>query len=300
MRQVYGSSKYVNEHMKEKKSSKTLCYITIAILLVVCFYQYYSSLRKSIQMEDLVSQNKTLSNELQQKELALSNLDKHYKELIDNYENKLKVAEYNHEYQVKVISDLKATNDELDKELESIAKKNKKLNKVIKEDENTIADLADRVNTYEKYDYALYYGNKRNDLTYEQLKLGEELMKEKGYDPDLLFGIIMVESRGLADAVNPSSNATGYGQFLYGTGKYIYENVLHEDVYNHNTTPKNGTTNIKMMAAYLDLLYNKYNGDIVKTIKEYCGSSNYAKTYSYMNKINTHIDSNVYNMSVKK
>ncbi len=301
MRHDAAANSYVNDIDNRQKFNKILYIIIILILAILCVVQYINSLRKSIKIDNLTAQNEALSNELQEKDKIINNLEEETETIIDNFNAKFVLNEYNIKYQIKVISDLKSTNDELDKQLKDIANKNKKLNKIVKKDEETIKELSDRVNTFERYEYALYYGNKRNDLTYDQIKLGEELMEAKGYDPDLLFGIIMVESRGLADVVNPTSNATGYGQFLSGTGKFIYERVLGEGRYNHSITPKDGDTNIRMMVAYLDLLYDKYNGDIVKTIKEYCGSSDYTKTYSYMNKINSHIkNKNVYDMSVKK
>ena len=148
-------------------------------------------------------------------------------------------------------------------------------------------NLYDRISVYEKYEYALYdtEGN-RNDITYDQLVLGEQLMLEKGYDPGLLFGSIMVESEGHQDAYNSSSGATGYGQFLTDTGKYVYEELLGNGAgtYDHNTTPKDGTTNIKMMVAYYDYLYKFYKGDTIGVIKSYSGGSSSHALY-YYNKV---------------
>lgn len=199
------------------------------------------------------------------------------------------------------------TIDELSMELEQLKEDNLELvsdnKKLLKE----VKSIGNKLTLYEKYDYAVFdKANNRTGLTYEQLKLGDELMTEKGYDPDLLFGIIMVESNGNPLAQNKVSSAKGYGQLLASTGKYVYESLLGhgKGTYNHLSLSLNGDLNIEMTANLIDYLYKLHNGNLYKAIKNYCGQND-AGTRAYINKINKHISEagkNVYtmNVSIKK
>jgi hypothetical protein len=208
--------------------------------------------------------------------------------------NNLKSAEKAVMYQYDINDALNDVNTNLDKELVSLKTDNKKLSKEL---DNSIS----RLTTYEKYKYVVFNrAGKRTDVTYEQLKTGEKMMQAKGYDPNLLFGIVMVESTGKSNAYNRGSGATGYGQFMSGTGEFVYEKLLKLGTYNHYSTPKNGDANIKMMAAYLDYLYTKYDGNIVRGIREYCGGG---PTFaaSYIRKVDSYLPANesVYEMCKK-
>lgn len=176
------------------------------------------------------------------------------------------------------ISGLKATIDELDTSNAKLIKDNKSLDKKLKKFET-------RAELYDKYEYAIYdKEGKRTDLTYSQIKTGEELMKEQGIDPDLLFGIIMTESTGKENATSSSSTARGYGQFLAGSGKYVYENILHMGTYNHSMA-YDGTTNIKMAAGYLGYLKNKRGFSAYAAVKAYRG----VEPTAYIRKIDSYI-----------
>lgn len=185
-------------------------------------------------------------------------------------------------YQYNVNKELNETNKALDKQISKLKKVTKKLNKEL---DNSIS----RLTTYEKYKYVVFNkAGKRTDVTYEQLKTGEQMMKKKGYDPDLLFSIVMVESTGRANAYNRGSGAAGYGQFMPRTGEFVYEKLLKLGTYNHNTTPKNGDINIKMVAKYIEYLYSKYDGNIVRGIREYCGGGS-SFTASYISKVDSYL-----------
>ena len=172
-----------------------------------------------------------------------------------------------------LISTTKELNDQL-KELVSDNKALKKENKAYKK----------REELYNKYEYVIYDdGGNRTDMTYDEIKYAEELMEEKGYDPDLIFGIVMVESGGKRDSKNSESTATGYGQFLAGTGEFVYENLLQAGTYSHNYA-YNGKTNLEMMATYLDYLI-KQKGSLFSAIKQYCGRD-VDGTYSYIRRVN--------------
>ena len=146
-------------------------------------------------------------------------------------------------------------------------------------------ELRSRAELYDRYEYVLTNSYGRTDLTYKEVQLGQDLMEAKGYDPELLFGTIYNESKGLSSAKNPNSTAAGYGQFLSATGKWIYEDYLQlGDDYDHSVTPYDGETNIKMMVGYYDYLYKETGGDITSVVASYSGGGReYAQ--AYLNKI---------------
>ena len=135
-----------------------------------------------------------------------------------------------------------------------------------------LLSLKDKVELYERYEYALFFGGRRNDITYDQLKTLEECIQESSIpDSDLILSWIMCESHGFANAKNPSSSAKGYGQFLDGTSRFVYTKLLGEK----NWTPSvayDGETNMRMMVAYTDYLYDYYGGPR-GMLRGYTGSS---------------------------
>lgn len=142
-----------------------------------------------------------------------------------------------------------------------------------------------RQELYDKYSYAVINEmGERTELTYAQIKLGEELMLEKGYDPNLLFGTIMVESRGNPDCVNTESGATGLGQFMNSTAEYVWCTLMGNDYYDPEIM-KDPESNIKMMACYYDYLY-KTEGDTFNVVKKYSGNITDWGTLQYIQKIN--------------
>lgn len=179
----------------------------------------------------------------------------------------------------KYIIDLEYTIKQLDSQLKEV--------KLINESYvDELTELRNRSELYDKYQYAIIdeTGN-RTALKYEEIKLGEQLMLEKGYDPDLMFGTIMVESRGNPDVVNEESGATGYGQFLDSTAEFVWTNLMGNTDYSPEVM-KNGENNIRMMAEYYDYLY-KNKGDTFSVVKQYSGNSTDEGTYIYLAKVNS-------------
>lgn len=158
------------------------------------------------------------------------------------------VIELNEELteQKRLNSDLGESFSELNSQLKEAVKSNKSYKKELEL-------YKEREELLNKYEYCIKYDGKRTGLTYDQIKYGEELMEEKGYDPNLLFSIIMVESRGDASATNKYSGAKGLGQFMDESGKFVYEKLMKRGTYYTNYA-YNGTTNIEMMVTYLDYL----------------------------------------------
>lgn len=144
--------------------------------------------------------------------------------------------------------------------------------------------LRNRSELYDKYEYAILYKGERTDLTYAEIELGEQLMIEKGLDPNLMFGTIMVESKGKTDIVNKTSGATGYGQFLNSTARWVWTDLMGNKNY-HSDLRKDGTANIQMMAEYYDYLYSK-NKSTFKVVKSYSGNDTNEGTSQYLAEVN--------------
>ena len=177
--------------------------------------------------------------------------------------------------------------DEMTEQQEQLVSDNKKLNKLNNKYLKQIKKFNKRSELFDKYEYAIIEDGYRTDLTYDQIKTGEELMEEKGYDPNLLFGIIMVESSGTEDMTSTISTARGYGQILKGTGSFIYNTLMNKpDLYNHSYA-FDGALNITMMTEYLDYLIQSRDDDLYKAIQGYRGKTN---VQPYIKGINNYIN----------
>lgn len=185
------------------------------------------------------------------------------------------IAELTH-----TVGDLNGVIEETDRQLRQVAA----VNQSYVDELNT---LRNRSELYDKYEYAIVYGGKRTDLTYEEIQFGEELMVSKGYDPDLMFGSIMVESNANPNAVNKDSGATGYGQFLDSTAKWVWTAMLGNNTY-YSDIRKDGKANILMMATYYDYLYS-VTGSTFEVVKCYSGNSTDEGTRRYIARVNKFI-----------
>lgn len=143
-----------------------------------------------------------------------------------------------------------------------------------------------KLKLYDDYSYALYdTEGYRNDLTVELLELGDSLMKAENLDPNILFGIIMIESEGHADCIDPTYDASGLGQFLESSGEFVCSRLMDEEIdYDHSTTPFDPEINIRMMVVYLSYLFDKYDGSSFDAIQQYCGGSD-ANAQRYYTKL---------------
>lgn len=153
---------------------------------------------------------------------------------------------------------------------------------------NTISELSDKVNVYEEYEYAMFDDiGKRTDITYENIKLFEELLDGKVCDNlHLYLSWIMIESSGHNDDRSTKSTAAGLPQFLEGTGRNVWKNLLgREEQYNHYEIVENPENSIPMMVAYVDDLCMNYNGNLDKVIDFYRGLHD----TPYLNKFNKYL-----------
>ena len=199
----------------------------------------------------------------------------------EQYKQQAVVATEKLNEQNQLVSDLKATIGELNTQLQVVAETNKSY-------VDELTEFRTRSELYDKYSYAIIDDcGDRTELKYAEIKLGEELMLEKGLEPHLMFSSIMLESSGNPSNVNRSSGATGYGQFMDATAKWVWTKLMgnNSSTY-YSDIRKDGETNIRMMAEYYDYLYDLKDGDTFKVIKYYSGNSTDAGAQWYLNKLN--------------
>lgn len=125
-----------------------------------------------------------------------------------------------------------------------------------------------------------------NSMTDDLVLYAYNLATENNIDPALIFGMIMVESRGFTSCRNSSSGAAGLGQFMAGTGKLVYEDFLGngKGSYDHNSTPYDPYTGITMMITYLNYLYTRH-GNTMTVLESYSGNKTYEGTLRYYNRV---------------
>ena len=186
----------------------------------------------------------------------LLEVDNYYKQSINQLEDTIYAKQSSINSLSNNVNQLVATIDTLEQEKTEISEK--------------LSVFEQREELYNKYEYIVEVGGKRTDLTYEQLAHGETLMKDRGLNPHLLFGVVYLESRGNEKATNTRSTARGYGQFLGSTGKMVYEKMLKKGTYNHDMA-FNGYTNLELGAEYLSYLMKTQNGSVMNSLLLYNG-----------------------------
>lgn len=234
---------------KYEKENKRLRILTVvALMLMIVLIGLLTTLFISVMMNN--------AEHIERLELSLSEYEGRYRELVGA------------NMTLDVVED---QINQLNEEIKTKQTELTNLEEQIKIRQEVFNEVSYKAEITTKYDYALYdTEGKRNDLNFELLELGHNLMTEYGLDPNLLFGIIMVESEGHAGVTNSSSGAAGLGQFMPETGEYVSTKFLNTS-YDHSVTPYDPASNIRMMASYLDYLYKKYNGNTMRVLKEYCG-----------------------------
>lgn len=207
----------------------------------------------SIQVQELQSQIRTLEDENHQ--LALANT-----ELKTDRDTSLIILEEVSKIAVELDTD------------------NIKLMNTIDELNDTIEWYESREELFNKYEWALLDGSNRTDITYDNILMLQNLTEEENISEDvvdLILALSMTEARGNEDAKNPESSASGYGQFLYGTAKFVYEKLMGNGsgTYTHDMA-LDGELNLQMMVYYLEYLGDKYGNNITMVMDEYRGEHN--------------------------
>jgi hypothetical protein len=259
-----------------KSSSKTST-VFLGLIVIILFSSTCILAFNNNNLRKELTDSKTKYDKL------ASNYTKLYKVGTGLY-SEYQVIEYNYSQDAETyeklnseIKDLMDTVTELDSQNKKLAKENKQMHSDLDKYEK-------RSELFDKYEYAVYNGKKRTSFTYSQLQLAEDIMEEKGMDANLLLAIAMTESGGNEKIQSKISTARGYGQFLSGTGKFVYEDLMNAGTYNHNYA-LNGSTNIKLMANYLKYLQGT-RSNIYGIIESYRGVKNCT---GYMNKVNSYL-----------
>lgn len=229
----------------------------------------------------LVIENRDLKNEIAELtteyEQELIKVSKDYESVIDSKNCEIEERDLKIVSLGRTINNLGEVINEIDDQITEVANINK-------EYVDELTTLRNRSELYDKYEYAIMYDGERTELTYAEIELGEQLMHEKGIDPNLMFGTIMVESRANPDAVNSKSGATGYGQFLNSTARWVWTDLMGNKNY-YSDIRKNGEANIQMMAEYYDYLYS-VNNSTLKVVKCYSGNETDEGASEYLAKVN--------------
>lgn len=266
---------FILENVKTKTNIAT---VFLGLIVVLLFSSTCALASKNINLRKELSKTKNEHNKL------ASNYTKLYQISVD-LNREYQVTNFNYskdkETYEKVnsqIKDLMDTVSELDSQNKKLAEENEKMYSDLNKYEK-------RSELFDKYEYAIYHGKKRTSFTYSQLELAEEIMEEKGMDANLLLAIAMTESGGNEKSQSTSSTARGFGQFLSGTAKFVYEDLMKAGAYNHDYA-LNGKTNIKIMANYLKYLQGSRNS-VYGIIESYRGIPNCT---SYMNKVDSYLN----------
>lgn len=186
---------------------------------------------------------------------------------------------------VLILSDVSQIAYQLDQQ-------NRTLNDDLNDALEKIKQYESREELFDSYEWALFREDEsRTDISYNDIITLEELVDEKDLSDDtvdLVLAMAMTESNGNANARNVSSSAVGLGQFLSGTGRFVYTSLMGNDVYNHQETASDSETNLEMMVYYLEYLDVKNNHNIERVISCYRG----IESPNYKYKINSYLAKN--------
>lgn len=234
-----------------------------------------------VSIATLVVDNYSLRNDLTVASEKYDTLMADNQSLID--ENQSLSSTYNDA--VLILSDVSQIAYQLDQQ-------NRTLNDDLNDALEKIKQYESREELFDSYEWALFRKDgSRTDISYNDIVTLEELVDEKDLSNDtvdLVLAMAMTESNGNANARNISSSAVGLGQFLSGTGRFVYTSLMGNDVYNHQETASNSETNLEMMVYYLEYLDVKNNHNIERVISCYRG----IESPSYKYKINSYLAKN--------
>ena len=224
--------------------------------------------------------------------LGILYMDEHNKteEIIVSLETELETVTSNYDILASHYDSFNTTIAELMEISEDLDEQNKSLVSSNEEYYEELTEFREREELYDKYDYALYNrSDERTDITYDQLRTLEDLVEDSDIcDEDLILSVVMTESNGVENARSSTSTAKGYGQFLDGTSKFVYTSLLGESGWTSNVA-LDGTTNLEMMVAYIDYLYEENDCDLYDTIRSYRGKPNIT---SYVASIDSYLKNN--------
>ena len=194
-----------------------------------------------------------------------------YEAELQSLESNYALLETNYNYLVEKYDSFNNTINELTSVAQQLDEENQSLVETNQTYYDKIAQYEQREELFNKYEYAIISSGERTDITYEQLDTLEDLVEESSInDEDLILSWIMTESGGKEKARSTMSTAKGYGQFLDSTSKFVYTELLDRSDWN-SSVALDGTTNLEMMVAYIDYLYEVNDGNLYEIIRDYRG-----------------------------
>lgn len=279
------------KEMEFMRPSTKLFFACLMLISVVMIIIGVSMISNQVSRENEINdKHEKIEEELQKQINLLSEQLKDAQNTISEQEEKIKKLETAAKEKDKEIKNLNSSNKELntratnaEAQVTTLSTDLTNLSNEYNQLDEKYQKLYEREELYDKYEYALFYNDERTELTYDMCKYGENLMLGYGLDPDLLFSIGMTESEYTENCKNPDSTATGFHQFLKGTGKWVYEELGYTEEYDHVEVQTNGYMSIECAAWYLNHLYKTRNQDIMKVIEGYRGIKN---PVSYINRMN--------------
>lgn len=162
------------------------------------------------------------------------------------------------------------------------------------------------INNYKPFSYAMH-PSKYNvkSLSKGDIDLVLEYSKKYKIDPHLVVAVIWYESRFDTKTKSKYSSASGYGQFIKSTGKWVYNDLLkRKDTYDHEVHPFQAKNSIPMVYAYLDFLIKRNKGDIKKVLIRYNGGELGNKYHddinTYFKNVNSGTDLEKIELQIKK
>ena len=209
--------------------------------------------------------------------------------------NLRKALEISNKEIIDISTSLAVKENELDKANQELDKIHKRvpIHRVVTKNQNYV---------YRPYFYAMQSTKfNKHYLSEKDMTTVLEWSSKYGIDPNLVLGIMWVESRYYPKAKSKSSSASGYGQFIKSTGKWTHESLLkRKDKYDHTVHPFNPDDAIPMMCAYLNHLIKISKGDIRKVLIRYNGNELGKRYYELIDEYFARVSSNIDLDSIEK
>lgn len=232
--------------MKRRRTNVRLLLelIILALILIVAIlgYNIHTMCGKIEMLEKEVSQTEISSLD---KDVKIRKMNKRIDELRDELDSSIqKVKELESE-------NLKLKNDLRDAQNKVSLKSKEKSVVASRGGYNRTTDRTKYDQVVASTNYEKFMGG-RSEITHDDIQWMKSLEEQTGVPHLLVLGIIMNESSGYSKAKNPTSSASGIGQFLSGSGKWTWETLMgRTEPYDHKVTPFDKKNGVEMMFAYL-------------------------------------------------
>jgi len=185
----------------------------------------------------------------QTKQLLLQQMEKTQEQININQEQELTIAALQEKYDTKI------------NEIKQVTKKD--------------------VQLYNEFSYAIEFPG--SDVTLQDVKMIVDISNKENVNPHVWLSLVELESKYKSYSRSNRSSASGWGQVLSATGRYLYEDELKLGQYNHSKMGTNKEINAKMSIHYLSELI-KDKGSVEKALVSYNGGELGTKYVDIVNK----------------